>query len=368
MTNFLKKFDLVNLTFISLTPFAAIALVIFWIQQDGFQWGQVLMGILFYMAAGMSITAGYHRLFSHKAYDCHPLIKFFYLCFGAGAFQNSILKWGSDHRLHHQKVDSDTDPYNIKEGFWYAHVGWIVVKKNSEVKDRYAKDFYADRMIMWQHKFYIPLAIFTGFILPAICGELFFHSWLGGLAVAGFARVVMLHHSTFFINSLCHYIGTTPYTDTNSAKDSWIMAILTFGEGYHNFHHYFQADYRNGIRWYHFDPTKWLIQSLNKVGLTYRLRHTSDEKIVEAKMEMKLKTIKSKLPSNEKIHQEIEAMKVRVLEAMREFHELKDQYKATKMRELKLKMKEARAEFHARQEAWNSYIAQLRMTPALANS
>src|SRR5689334_17454221 len=134
MTNFFKKYDLVNLAFLTVTPIAAIFLDYLWIMKDGFQWGQVLMGVVFYMAAGISITGGYHRLFAHKAYDAHPFIKFFYLVFGAGAFQNSVLKWGSDHRLHHQKVDSDVDPYSITEGFWYAHIGWIVVKKNSEIK------------------------------------------------------------------------------------------------------------------------------------------------------------------------------------------------------------------------------------------
>lgn len=262
-----KNIDIVNFLFLALTPIAAITSVYAWLKTEDFSWGLLGLGVFLYFLTGISITAGYHRLFAHRAYDANPVVKLFFLLFGAAAFQNSVLKWASDHRLHHNKVDTEEDPYCIKEGFFYAHMGWVFLKKNGDIKERYARDMMADKLIMWQHKYYLLLSVLVGIVLPALLGQVFFNSWLGGLAIGGFCRIVMVHHCTFFINSLCHCLGTTPYTDTNSAKDSWVMALFTFGEGYHNFHHYFQADYRNGIHWYHFDPTKWLIRSLESIGL-----------------------------------------------------------------------------------------------------
>lgn len=358
-----KDIDLVNFLFLTLTPVAACFLTLYWVKNDGFHWGQIFLGTALYLLTGISITAGYHRLFAHRAYDANPVVKFFFLILGAAAFQNSVLKWAADHRVHHNKVDTENDPYNINEGFFYAHMGWVFLKKNGEIKEKYARDMVAEKLIMWQHRYYIPIAVIVGFLFPALLGQVFFHSWLGGLAIGGFCRVVMVHHCTFFINSLCHCLGTTPYTDTNSAKDSWIMALFTFGEGYHNFHHYFQSDYRNGIMWYQFDPTKWLIKTLQSIGLACKLKLTGQDKILNAKMQMKMKKLQAKIKANEKFNQEVEALKERVFIALQNFQELKDQYKATKRSELKAKMEEAKAEFHATLEAWNFYIRYLNACP-----
>lgn len=358
-----KNIDIVNMLFLALTPVVAVASILLWIFKDGFSWGQIFLGIAMYLITGFSITAGYHRLFAHKAYDANPFVKLFFLIFGAAAFQNSVLKWGSDHRVHHTKVDSEEDPYSIQEGFFYAHMGWVILKKNGEIKEKYARDFLNDKLVLWQHKYYLLISVIAGFILPAALGQVFFDSWLGGLAIGGFARVVFVHHCTFFINSLCHCVGTTPYTDTNSAKDSWFMAFFTFGEGYHNFHHFFQADYRNGIRWYQFDPTKWLIRTLYYFGLASKLKLTSQEKILAARMQMKVKTLNAKLAANEKFKEEVEQLKARVLEAWKNFQEVKNEYKAVKGRELKARMDAARTEFNETLEAWNSYVNYVRAYP-----
>jgi stearoyl-CoA desaturase (delta-9 desaturase) len=143
----------------------------------------------------------------------------------------------------------------------------------------------ADKMVMWQHKYYMPIAIAFGIILPTYIGHLM-GSALGGFALAGLARIVFVHHCTFFINSLCHIVGSRPYTDTNTARDSFIMAFFSYGEGYHNYHHYFPTDYRNGIKWYQFDPTKWLIKFAELMGLARDLKRVPERIIVEAKFKM----------------------------------------------------------------------------------
>jgi stearoyl-CoA desaturase (delta-9 desaturase) len=135
--------------------------------------------------------------------------------------------------------------------------------------------------VRFQDRYYIPLAILMAAIVPAAIGT----AWgdpIGALLVVGFLRLVVQWHATFSINSLAHYIGARPYDPNSTARDSWITALVSFGEGYHNFHHRFQADYRNGIRWYHFDPTKWTIRAMSWVGLTKDLRRTPKDAIERA--------------------------------------------------------------------------------------
>ncbi len=357
---YLKNLSWLNSLFLLLTPPAAITLTILWIYFDGFKWELVVLGVFFYMLSGISITAGYHRLFSHKSYDAHPLVRIFFLVFGAAAFQNSLLKWASDHRMHHSQCDTHKDPYNINEGFFYAHMGWILLKDNNYFHDRYVKDLMKDKYVMFQHNHYFKIAGFFGIILPSVLGWLFFDSFLGGLAVGALLKVVLIHHSTFFINSLCHYIGKTPYTDDNTARDSWLMALLTFGEGYHNFHHYFQADYRNGIRWFQFDPTKWLIAMLEKLKLASKLKKTPNFKIIAARLQMRLKQAKEKYSLEDHKLLELEKIKERVVESLQSFEEMQKQYKDLKSRiphinliELKRKIDIAKIEFQYNLEAFN---------------
>ena len=200
----------------------------------------------------MSITAGYHRLWSHKAYDANPVVRFVLAVGGAMALQNSILHWCSDHRVHHKFVDQNgKDPYSAKRGFFFSHIGWMLRDYQAQRYSDYSncKDLQKDKIVMWQHNFYLPIVIATNFGIPMFLG------WLNGdilgmLLLAGVFRLVLVHHVTFFINSLAHIWGKQPYTDKNTARDNGILAFFTFGEGYHNYHHIFEYDYRNGIKWW----------------------------------------------------------------------------------------------------------------------
>jgi stearoyl-CoA desaturase (delta-9 desaturase) len=283
-----NEIDWVNTLFLTLSPIAAILLSIYFFKTNDHYMAQILLAVVFYFITGLSITAGYHRLFSHRTYKANPVLKLFYLLFGAAAFQNSALKWSADHRIHHNHVDDEFDPYNINRGFFYAHIGWIFYKEAKETNKNYPKDLMTDKLVMWQHKYYMIIAILVGFVLPTYLGHLL-GSALGGFALSGMARVVFVHHCTFFINSLCHIVGSRPYTDSNTARDSYIMAIFSYGEGYHNYHHYFPTDYRNGIKWYHFDPTKWLIKTTALIGLSRDLKKVPERLILEARSKMQNK-------------------------------------------------------------------------------
>jgi stearoyl-CoA desaturase (delta-9 desaturase) len=278
--------DWVSLIFLVTTPIACLFLVPHYLQNRGFEPAVWVLFVVMYLATGFSITAGYHRLFSHRTYDAHPLVRLFFLVFGAGAVENSALKWCTDHRMHHRYVDQEKDPYNAKRGFYWSHIGWIFYKSTNFKPEIWGRDFLKDPMVMWQYKWYLPLCILVGFGLPTALGALFGSAW-GGFVIAGLLRVVFVQHMTFFINSLAHIWGKSTYSEEHTAKDNFILAFFTYGEGYHNFHHQFANDYRNGIRWYHFDPTKWLIQALEKMGLAWNLRMTPKHEILLAKMQQR---------------------------------------------------------------------------------
>jgi len=233
-------------------------------------WPTVILAIAWYWLCGLSITGGYHRLFAHRTYRSAGFLKWFYLLFGAASLQNSALKWASDHRRHHAHTDGPDDPYNIQRGFWWAHMGWIFRKGPPEDFSN-VPDLVKDRGVVWQHRYYVPLACVMGGMVPAALGAVWRDAW-GALLLAGFVRLAFQYHCTFAINSFAHTFGSRPYLSTSSARDNFWLAFLTFGEGFHHFHHRFPTDYRNGVKWYHFDPTKWWIWGWSLLGATRDLR------------------------------------------------------------------------------------------------
>lgn len=279
-----RTVDWVNTLFLICTLAVAVVGVPLHLATVGFSWPIAALFGFYLAATGLSITAGYHRLFSHQAYQAIAPVRAFFLVFGAAACQNSALKWASDHRVHHLYVDEEQDPYNIKRGFFWAHIGWIFFKKSSYDFSN-VQDLQKDPLVRWQNRYYVPLAIGVGGVLPLLFGWAV-GDWWGGFLLIGVARTVIVHHSTFLINSLCHFMGDQPYSLKDSARDSGLVALLTYGEGYHNFHHQFQYDYRNGIKWYHWDPTKWLINALSYLGWAQRLRMAKAAHIFQARVEV----------------------------------------------------------------------------------
>jgi stearoyl-CoA desaturase (delta-9 desaturase) len=244
-------------------------------------WFAVLLG-----ANGMSITCGYHRLFAHAAYEGRPALKLAYLLFGAMALQQSALNWSAGHRIHHRYIDDpERDPYCARRGFWFSHIGWMLRYYPSGDADfSCVRDLQRDPLVMCQHRYYLLLALTMNFGLPLLLGWLS-GDLLGTLLLAGILRLVVSHHATFLINSLAHMWGSQPYTEDNTARDNGVVALLTYGEGYHNFHHMFPHDYRNGVRWWQWDPSKWFIYAAQWLGLARSLRRVPQFKIQRARLE-----------------------------------------------------------------------------------
>jgi stearoyl-CoA desaturase (delta-9 desaturase) len=303
------KISLGNSAFLLGLPLVTAILIPYQIWNQGFTTFDFVLFSIMTTISSLSVTAGYHRLFSHQTFEASWITRFFLLVFGAGAFQNSAFKWCSDHRYHHRFVDKEGDPYNINRGFFYAHMGWIFYQDPEERTFDNAKDLAEDPLIMWQHKYYLFLGVFTAFVIPTLIG------WMFGRPLAGFVwggvfRVLFVHHGTFLINSLAHTYGSRPYSTRNTGRDNWWLAFFTNGEGFHNFHHTFANDYRNGLRWFHWDPTKWLIQVLQFCGQSWNLQRTPEAHILKAKMETSLEQFRSEW--RQEIPQPLENMRLQL--------------------------------------------------------
>ncbi|TGD75438.1 acyl-CoA desaturase [Mangrovimicrobium sediminis] len=298
MSKSLPPLNPINVSIFVGLPIAALILVPAWGIYHGFSVAQWLWALAFLYLNGMSITGGYHRLWSHKAYEAHPALKWFFALWGAGALQNSILIWSSDHRRHHRHVDdNDKDPYSAGRGLWFSHMGWMLREYRSNEPDfRNATDLQADPIVMFQHRHYIALTVLMNVGAPLLLG-LALGDVIGTLLLVGLLRLVVNHHFTFFINSLAHFWGRRPYTEENSARDNDLLAFLTYGEGYHNFHHLFARDYRNGIRWWHWDPTKWMINLCSRLGLASNLHREPNFRIQRAILDTQFRKARTALAS-----------------------------------------------------------------------
>src|SRR5882724_9534833 len=379
MRRFLNSINWVTALFLILTPLIAVIWGGVHITQFGIYPFDVVLFALYIAATGFSITAGYHRHFAHGAYECRSFVKAFYLLFGAAAFQHSVLSWASDHRRHHKNIDEEEDPYNIRKGFLWAHIGWLIFKQPNAEDFSNIPDLTADPMIRWQHQYYVPIAVGMGFGVPLAIGFAVGHPW-GCLLWAGLFRTVVVHHSTFFVNSLAHTLGTRPYSIAVSARDSVVTALLTMGEGYHNFHHRFATDYRNGVRRHQWDPTKWLIRALEALGWAWGLSRTPREKIMAAEIECDTQRLVERWKGHSAdamtyirsrvadIQATVERSAARVGELERQAYAAGQSFGRDRRRQLvrvRVDLRAARREFRAARGRWRMAIAELSALPAI---
>ncbi len=369
MKHILSKIRVTNSVFLIGTFATTCTALPLYIWHYGLDLFQIALFLFFFISTGLSITLGYHRLFSHLTFKANPVVKLYTLLFGAAAFEGSALAWSADHRRHHKFVDHDDDPYDISRGLFHAHIGWLLFRRGPDTPLTWVRDLQQDKLAWWQHQYYVPIAVFMGFGVPAIIGWM----WggpvaaLGAFLLAGVARIVFVHHTTFCINSLCHWIGDRPYSSKCSARDSLIMAFFTFGEGYHNFHHEFQHDYRNGVKPWQFDPTKWTIWLLSKVGLASNLRTVPEEKILKAQIAEQEIILQKRLqsratPVTDQIQTMVDAARAQMNAALLEWEGLLVQYRAAlagktelsrrELAELRRKVNAASDSFRESLQAW----------------
>jgi stearoyl-CoA desaturase (Delta-9 desaturase) len=307
---------------------ALLIMLPLYLMYNSPSWAMWGVTIALYFMTGLSITAGYHRYYSHQSYKAHPIIEALLLFFGSMATQGSALRWSFEHRIHHAFVDTDKDPYSINKGFWYAHITWLFHNPDP-IDKKVVADLLKNRLVMFQYNYYTTTMVVTNLLAVLTVGWLL-DDFAGAFVLCWLTRLFFLHHSTWFINSLAHTWGARTFSKEQTAVDNYLISLVTFGEGYHNYHHTYASDYRNGIRWYHFDPTKWLIWTLNKLGLANSLKRIDPyhvkERIVEEHKAVLLEELnKSNVSGKEELSTSVCELSGSMSEKLARIREILDQ-------------------------------------------
>jgi stearoyl-CoA desaturase (delta-9 desaturase) len=359
-----------NIAFLATVHLGAVAGLAIYLPARGLSAAALGLGLAWMALTIFSLSAGYHRLVAHRAYEASPVLRFFLLAFGAATFQNSALVWAADHRRHHKRVDTSMDPYDARRGFWYSHIGWVLRHTPLATALQPVPDLERDPLVAWQHRYYPLIGLVTGFALPTALGAALGDGW-GGFVVAGLARLVVVYHITFSINSFAHMFGRQPYSDRNSSRDSFLLALFSMGEGYHNFHHTFPADYRNGVRAHHFDPSKWAIRMFSAIGLARNLRRTPRAVVIRARLRMDARRVHTRqLPAP--LRERLTSLQAGLEAKLDEWSALIARCRsATRAREdrvmkaLQAELRSAREGFDRLYRDWRELLRSIELTPPI---
>ena len=235
-----------------------------------FSWTALLVGTaLWWITGGLGITLGFHRLLTHQSFTAPRWVQYFLALCGTLAVQGGPIAWVAGHRVHHAHSDRELDPHNSKKGFWWAHLGWIFYRDpilgHFEGYKNYAKDLVLDPFYLFLDRWYVALQIVLGVIL-LLLGGWSFVVW--GI----FVRLVFGWHCTWLVNSAAHMFGYQTYDSRDDSRNCWWVALLSFGEGWHNNHHAFPRSARHGLRWWEFDASFLVLRAMEKAGLARDLR------------------------------------------------------------------------------------------------
>ncbi|MCP4069050.1 MAG: acyl-CoA desaturase [Phycisphaeraceae bacterium] len=282
--------------FAILLPMVGLVVGIVYFWGNGVSWPQLALMTVMYIITGMGITVGYHRLFTHKSFSAGPVVTTIIGIVGSMAAEGSLLRWCAAHRRHHQFSDHEGDPHSphlhdhghglrgIISGFWHAHMGWIF-DPPGESLDRYVPDLIRDRRIRAISEWF-PAWVALGFVIPALLGGLLNLAigapfWTGvflGFIWGGLVRVMVVHHITWSVNSVCHIWGSQPYRSGDESRNNVVVGVLALGEGWHNNHHAFPTSARHGLEWWQFDSSWLVIRGLQAVGLVRNVRVPTAER------------------------------------------------------------------------------------------
>lgn len=269
-------FQQLALAFFLVVPFAAIVAAIPVAWGWGLSYKDAVIAVVMYAISGLGVTVGFHRHLTHHAFKARRPVRIGLAIAGSLALQASALQWVADHRRHHRFSDRPGDPHSpwkygtsfraVAKGFVYAHVGWLFDWDKTDEK-RYAPDLVSDPDIIWVSRTF-PLWVAVSMLLPPLVGGLWSWSWQGALTAffwGSLVRVALLHHVTFAINSVCHITGRRPFKTKDRSQNVWWLAILSFGESWHNFHHAEPMSARHGVRLLEIDTSAMLIKVMEKL-------------------------------------------------------------------------------------------------------
>lgn len=264
-------------------PFLGLVAAFILLWGWGFSWVDLGLLVGMYTLTGLGITVGYHRLFTHRSFESSRVVQFFLSVFGSMALQGPLLRWVAMHRRHHQYSDQHNDPHSphhfgtgvlgVLRGLWHAHLGWVFRPDPPDLW-HYVKDLQQSRFLRGTSAL-CPLWVALGLLIPAALGGLLTGSWMGallGLLWGGLARIFLVHHVTWSVNSVCHLWGSRPYRSNDQSRNNFLVGVLALGEGWHNNHHAFPTSARHGLHWWQIDVSYWVIRALALLGLAWKVR------------------------------------------------------------------------------------------------
>jgi len=255
-----------DIVYPSAIPFVLVHLACFGAIWSGVTWQALVLCVTLYWLRIFAIGAGYHRLFSHRAYSTSRAFRFILAVLCQSTAQKSVLWWAAKHRHHHLHSDTELDVHSPRHtGFLYSHVGWIFAKRHDVYDEATVADLARYPELRWLHKYQLVPAV----VLAGLC---FLIAGWSGLFVGFFWSTVLVYHGTFCINSLAHVSGRKRYVTGDDSRNNWLLAVFTMGEGWHNNHHAFQSSVRQGFRWWEIDPTFYILKALSWVGVVWDLR------------------------------------------------------------------------------------------------
>jgi len=344
--------------------FLLIALPIYFMHQSP-SGSLIGLSVAIIFICGIGITAGSHRLFAHSTYKTHPIIESIFLFITSVATQGSALRWAYDHRMHHAFVDTDKDPYSVTRGFMHAHMFWMF-RKSNPIDPKVVADLLKNPLLRFQDKYYVFCMLASNAIVFLTVGWIV-NDYIGAFIFAWWARLLISHHTTWCINSLAHMWGSQNYSIEHTAVDNYLISLLTYGEGYHNYHHSFAHDYRNGIRWFHFDPGKWLIWTLYKLGLAKDVKRVSNFRIAKQMVtEHKQKLLTAlKNSFNTELEKKVTSLSDLLIDRLNVLQSLYDKYKVIPKKEaliIREQIRETKREWKQNWKDWKRLIKTIRRT------
>ncbi len=290
------KFQRRAVLVLTILPFAGFIAAVVSLWGAGLSAADALIAFCFYMFTGLGVTVGYHRLFTHQSFEATRPLKIALALAGSMSVQGAIIDWVSTHRRHHAFSDQDGDPHSphldegpgltgVLRGLWHAHIGWMNAPERTEA-ERWAPDLLKDRDIVLIDRLFPVLTLLT-FGLPALAGYLVTGTLWGAVTAflwGSFARIFLLHHVTWSINSICHFYGRRPFESKDYSTNNWVLALLSFGESWHNNHHAFPTSAVHGIGKGQVDVSGGLIRFFEKIGAARRVKLPT-RKQLEAKLQ-----------------------------------------------------------------------------------
>lgn len=283
------KLRLINLAAV-VVPFIGLIAAIALLWGPAFNWVYLALLGGMYLITAIGITVGYHRLFTHRSFKAPAPVVAALAAMGSMAVEGPVIQWVAMHRRHHQHSDSHDDPHSphihgdtvwgTLRGLWHAHMGWMMAPRPRGLA-RYTRDLRQDKLVVAMSRMF-PLWVLLGLAIPAVLGGLLTMTWMGvllGFIWGGLVRVLLVHHVTWSINSVCHIWGSKPFRSHDESRNNLLFGIIGLGEGWHNNHHAFPTSARHGLRWWEFDASYMIIKAMAMVGLASEIRVPTRERM-----------------------------------------------------------------------------------------